>query len=60
MNVFLEALLVGLFLIPMVWVSERLVGGYGKWVVVGVAGALFHLTAEITGINNAYVMSKLQ
>lgn len=58
MNVFLEAVLVGLFLIPAFWVAQRLFAGYGKWVVVFVAGALFHLVAEVTGVNRAYVMTK--
>lgn len=58
MNVLLEAIIVGLFLIPVFWVAERLLGGYGKWVVVFAAGALFHLVAEVTGINSAYVMTK--
>lgn len=58
MNVVFEAILVGLALIPTFWLSQKLVGGYGKWVVVFVAGALFHLIAEVTGINRAYVLTK--
>lgn len=58
MNVVFEAILVGLALIPTFWLSQKLVGGYGKWVVVFVAGALFHLIAEATGINRAYVLTK--
>lgn len=58
MNVLFEALLVGLALIPVFWVAEKVVGGYGKWVVVFVAGALFHLAAEFSGINKAYVLTK--
>lgn len=58
MNVFVEAVIVGLLLVPVFWVSETLAGSYGKWVVVFVSGALFHLLAEVTGINKAYVMSK--
>lgn len=58
MNVLLEATFVGLFLLPVFWVSERLFRGYGKWVVVFAAGALFHLVAEVTGVNKAYVMTK--
>ena len=58
MNVLIEAVLVGLFLIPVFWVSEKLVGSYGKWAVVFASGALFHLLAEVTGINKAYVMTK--
>jgi hypothetical protein len=58
MNVLFEAILVGLALIPVFWVAEKVVGGYGKWVVVFVAGALFHLVAEFTGINRAYVLTK--
>ena len=60
MNVLFEAVLVGLMLLPAFWVSEQLVGSYGKWVVIAVSGALFHLVAEVTGINKAYVMTKLQ
>ena len=58
MSVIVEAILVGLFLIPVYWVSEKVVGSYGKWVTVFIAGALFHLVAEVTGINKAYIMSK--
>jgi hypothetical protein len=57
MNVFLEAVLVGLFLLPVFWVSEKL--GFSKWVTVFVAGALFHLTAEFSGINKAYTLTKV-
>ncbi len=58
MNVLLEAILVGLFLIPVFWIAEKIATPYGKFAVVFVAGALFHLIAEITGINQAYVMTK--
>ncbi len=58
MNVLLEAVLVGLFLIPVFWVAEKIASPYGKFAVVFVAGALFHLIAEITGINQAYIMTK--
>ena len=51
-------LIVGVVLIPMVWISEKLVGSYGKWVTVAVAGALFHGLFEVTGLNAAYVASK--
>jgi hypothetical protein len=56
MNVFLEAVLVGLFLLPMFWIVEKL--NLGKWTTVFVAGALFHLVAEVLGINKAYVQTK--
>jgi hypothetical protein len=59
MNVFLEAILVGLILIPVYYVSEMLVGRYGKAATIFAAGALFHLAADVTGLNRAYVMSKL-
>ena len=59
MNVFLEALIVGLALLPMVWLTEKILPGQGKWVKLFVAGFLFHLVAEFTGVNKAYVMSKL-
>jgi hypothetical protein len=58
MNVLLEALLVGLILVPVYWVAEKLLGQYGKWVVVFAAGALFHLAAEVTGLNAAYIATK--
>lgn len=58
MNVLIEAVLVGLILIPVFWVSEKVAGSYGKWVVVFVAGALFHLSAELTGLNKAYIATK--
>jgi hypothetical protein len=54
MKVLFEAVFVGLFLLPIFWISETLLASYGKWVVVFVAGALFHLTAEVLGINAAY------
>jgi hypothetical protein len=53
----LEALLVGLFLLPVYWVAEK--AGFSKWVTVFLAGVLFHLTAELTGINKAYVLTKV-
>jgi len=52
----LEALLVGLFLLPVYWVAEK--AGFSKWVTVFLAGALFHITAELTGLNKAYVLTK--
>lgn len=56
MNVVFEAVLVGLFLLPMFWIVEKF--NLGKWTTVFVAGALFHLVAEILGINKAYVQTK--
>lgn len=53
----LEAVLVGLFLLPVFWVAEKF--GMSKWVTVFIAGALFHLTAEFSGINRAYVLTKV-
>lgn len=53
---FLEALLVGLFFLPVYWIAEK--AGYSKWITLFLAGALFHLLAEVTGINRAYVVSK--
>lgn len=58
MNVLLEAVIVGLVLIPIYWVAEKVVGGRGKWVTLFVAGALFHLTFEVTGLNKAYAQRK--
>lgn len=59
MNILFEAILVGLFLIPMAWIVDKLLPGQSKWVKLFAAGALFHLTAEVTGINKAYILSKL-
>jgi hypothetical protein len=58
MNVFLEALIVGLVLVPIYWVAEKIIGGYGKWVTIFVAGAAFHLLFEVLGLNKAYVQMK--
>jgi hypothetical protein len=58
MNVLIEALIVGVILVPVYWVVEKLLPGYSKWVLVFVAGALFHLAAEITGLNAAYISTK--
>jgi hypothetical protein len=52
-----EAVLVGLFLLPVFWVAEKF--GMSKWVTVFIAGALFHITAELAGINKAYVLTKV-
>lgn len=58
MNIFVEMIIVGIVLIPMMALAESLVGGYGKWVTIVVAGALFHGLFEVTGLNAAYVASK--
>jgi hypothetical protein len=58
MNVLIEALIVGLVLIPMYCIAEKVVGGQGKWVTVFTAGAAFHLLFEVLGLNKAYVQSK--
>lgn len=58
MNVLLEALIIAVVLIPIYWVAEKVVGSYGKWVTIAVAGASFHLLFEVTGLNAAYVKAK--
>ena len=58
MNVLIEALFVGLILLPLYWVAEKLVGSYGKWVTLFVAGAAFHLLFEVTGLNAYYAKTK--
>ena len=58
MNVLLEALVVGLVLLPLYWAAEKVVGSSGKWVTLFVAGAAFHLLFEVTGLNAAYVRTK--
>jgi hypothetical protein len=57
MNVLLEAIIVGLLLIPVYWIAQK--AGQTKWVTIFLAGALFHLLAEVTGINKAYVRTKI-
>ena len=56
MNVFLEALLVGLFFLPVYWITEK--ARFSKWITLFLSGVLFHLLAEVTGVNNAYVLTK--
>ena len=56
MNVFLEALIVGLFFLPVYWITEK--AGLTKWVTLFLSGVLFHLLAEVSGVNHAYVVSK--
>jgi len=56
MNVFLEALIVGLFFLPVYWITEK--AGLSKWVTLFLSGVLFHLLAEVSGVNHAYVLSK--
>lgn len=58
MNVLLEALIVGLVLIPIYWAVETVTGSYGKWVTIAVAGAAFHLLFEVTGLNAYYAKTK--
>lgn len=58
MNVLLEAVIVGLVLLPIYWAAEKVVGAQGKWVTLFVAGAAFHLLFEVTGLNKAYAMQK--
>ena len=59
MNVFLEAVIVGVGLIAVFWAVEQLNLGLGKWTTLFVVGAVFHLLAEVSGVNAAYVKSKL-
>jgi hypothetical protein len=56
MNVFLEALIVGVFFLPVYWITEK--AGYSKWITLFLSGVLFHLLAEVTGVNHAYVLTK--
>ncbi len=59
MNVFVEAIIVGVGLIAVYWAVEKLNLGLGKWTLLFVVGVVFHLLAEVTGVNAAYVKSKL-
>ena len=56
MHFLFEAVLVGLFFLPVYWVSEKF--GFSKWVTLFLAGALFHVVAELSGVNRAYVLTK--
>lgn len=56
MNFLLEALIVGLLLIPVYWIVEK--ARLSKWVTIFLAGVVFHIFAELSGINRAYVISK--
>jgi hypothetical protein len=56
MHFLLEAILVGLLLIPVYWIVEK--ARFSKWVTLFLAGAVFHILAELSGINRAYVISK--
>jgi hypothetical protein len=57
MNVLLEALIVGIGLVVVYWVVEKL--GFSKWVTLFLAGVAFHLLAEVSGVNAAYVKTKI-
>ena len=57
MNVFLEALIVGIGLVVVYWGVEKL--GYSKWVTLFLSGVVFHLLAEVSGVNAAYVKTKI-
>jgi hypothetical protein len=59
MNVLVEAIIVGVGLIAVFWAVEQLNLGLNKWATLFVVGALFHLLAEVTGVNAAYVRSKV-
>jgi len=56
MNFLLEAIIVGLLLIPVYWIVEK--ARLSKWVTIFLAGVVFHIFAELSGINRAYVISK--
>jgi hypothetical protein len=56
MHFLFEALLVGLFFLPVYWLTQKL--GFSKWVTLFLAGAFFHVAAELTGVNRAYVLTK--
>jgi len=56
MNFLIEAILVGLLLIPVFFIVEK--AKLSKTVTVFLAGVLFHIFAELSGINRAYIISK--
>ena len=59
MNVFVEAIIVGVGLIAVYWAVEQLNLGLNKWTMLFVVGFVFHILAEVTGVNAAYVKSKI-
>lgn len=59
MNVLVEAVIVGVGLIAVFWAVEKLNLGLSKWATLFVVGAAFHLLAEVSGVNAAYVRSKV-
>jgi hypothetical protein len=59
MNVLLEAVIVGVGLIAVFWAVEQLNLGLNKWTTLFVVGFLFHILAEVTGVNAAYVKTKI-
>jgi hypothetical protein len=59
MNVLVEAIIVGVGLIAVFWAVEQLNLGLNKWTTLFVVGFLFHILAEVTGVNAAYVKSKI-
>ena len=56
MHFLFEAILVGLLLLPLYWVVEK--AGFSKWITLFLAGALFHIVLEVTGVNRAYALMK--
>ena len=59
MNVFVEAIIVGVGLIAVFWAVEKLNLGLNKWATLFVVGFAFHILAEVTGVNAAYVKTKV-
>jgi hypothetical protein len=59
MNVLVEAIIVGVGLIAVFWAVEQLNLGLNKWATLFVVGVAFHLIAEVTGVNAAYVKTKV-
>lgn len=52
-----EAFVVGMLLVVFYWASDRLFNQQQQWVKLVIAGALFHVVCEYTGVNKWYAIN---